>query len=202
MDVEVAAVVSQDPVLARAVERWGAPPAWRRPPTFGTLVHLVLEQQLSLAAARAHLEALTRACGGALTPAGVLCLGDEELRDAGVSRQKARYLRDLAGWLDDGRLDLAALVRLPDDEVRAELTRVLGIGDWTAGCFLLFALRRPDVLPAGDLALQEAVRDLDAASRRPDAAELTQRAARWRPYRSAAARVLWHHYLSVRGRSG
>ena len=201
MDEEVAAVTARDPVLAAAVARWGVPPRWSREPGFGTLVHLVLEQQLSLDAARAHLEALRRACGGALTPAGVLDLDDATLRAAGVSRQKTRYLRDLAERISTGRLDLAGLATLPDDDARAELTAVLGIGAWTADCYLLFALDRPDVLPAGDLALQEAVRDLDGAAARPSPAELTARAEPWRPHRSAAARVLWHHYLSVRGRS-
>lgn len=201
MDAEVAAVVARDPVLAGAVARWGPPPLWPREPGFTTLVHLVLEQQLSLDAARAHLEALRLACGGAVTPADVRPLDDATLRSAGVSRQKSRYLRDLAARVLDGTLDLPALATLPDREVRDQLTAVLGIGAWTADCYLLFALRRPDVLPAGDLALQEAVRDLDGSAARPSPAALTARAEPWRPHRSAAARVLWHHYLSVRGRS-
>ncbi|MBW3621215.1 MAG: DNA-3-methyladenine glycosylase 2 family protein [Actinobacteria bacterium] len=201
MDEDVVAVAARDPVLAAAVARWGVPPRWPREPGFVTLVHLVLEQQLSLDAARAHLEALRRACGGALTPASVLALDDATLRGAGVSRQKTRYLRDLAGRVTTGRLDLPGLADLPDDAARAGLTAVLGIGAWTADCYLLFALDRPDVLPAGDLALQEAVRELDGAATRPGPAALVRRAEPWRPHRSAASRILWHHYLSVRGRA-
>jgi DNA-3-methyladenine glycosylase II len=200
-DADVAALVAADPHLAQAVEVHGPPPDWSRPPGFATLVLQVLEQQVSLGAAAAHFRGLEEAAGGCVDPARVVGLDDVTMREAGVSRQKARYVRALARTVLDGRLDLDALVDLPDADVRAQLTAVPGIGPWTADVHLLFVLRRPDVFPAGDRALQVAaaeVLDLDAP---PDATTLDGLARRWSPRRSAAARILWHAYLSRRGRT-
>jgi DNA-3-methyladenine glycosylase II len=136
------------------VARHGPPPLWARPPGFGTLIHIILEQQVSLASARAAYDRLVLRLGE-LTPRGVLESTDEELRADGFSRQKNRYVRALAAALEDGALDLVAVAALDDAEVRTALVALPGIGPWTAEVYLLSALRRPDTWPTGDIALQE-----------------------------------------------
>ena len=194
----VRTLTSSDPALAASVERFGPPPLWAREPSFATLVHLILEQQVSLASALAAFERL-RLTVGAVTPATFLALDDGSLREIGFSRQKAGYARDLALAMQDG-FDLASLEPLPDDEVRRELTWHRGVGRWTADVYLTMCLLRPDVWPSGDLALATGARELLGLSARPGDDELTTFAERWHPLRAVAARIIWHHYLGVRGR--
>lgn len=191
-------LASSDPALGRIVARAGKPPAFRRPPTFASLVLLILEQQVSLASAAAtfrRLEALTP-----VRPEEVAELGDATLRSIGITRQKTRYLRELASAVSDDRLPIAQLETMSDGEVRRLLIAVPGIGPWTADVFLLACLQRPDIWPVGDRALQvgaaEAL-DLDTV---PSPDLLDEIGERWRPHRSAAARILWHGYLESRGR--
>lgn len=188
---------ARDPRLAASVERFGPPPLWAREPGFSTLVHFILEQQVSLASA---LAAFNRLAGrlGTVTPTGFLTLDDAELRTIGFSRQKTAYGRALAVALDDG-FDIAGLASLSDDEVRAALTALHGIGRWTADVYLTMCLLRPDVWPHGDQALATAAIEVAALPARPTYAELEAIAEPWRPHRAVAARILWHHYLRVRG---
>lgn len=197
----VAALVEGYPALAAVVDEHGAPPAWEREPGFGVLVLFILEQQISLDAARAHFDRLAEACGGAVAPERVVALDDETMLAAGVSRQKRRYLRVLSEMLLDGRLDLDAVATATDAEARRMLTSVTGIGAWTADCYLMFCLRRPDVWPVGDIALQQAAAEVLDRPTRLTQAELAEVGERWRPHRSEAARILWHQYLTTRGRS-
>jgi DNA-3-methyladenine glycosylase II len=190
-------LAAADPSLGASFERYGAPPLWAREPSFATLVHLILEQQVSLASAQAAFDRLTAALG-TVEPSAFLALDDVELRTIGFSRQKAGYARDLAVALTDG-FDLAALARLPDDEVRAALQAHRGIGRWTADIYLTMCLLRPDVWPHGDLALATSARDVLTLAERPTLTELEAIAERWRPYRAVAARMLWHDYLQRRG---
>jgi DNA-3-methyladenine glycosylase II len=190
-------LAARDPDLARVLERHGVPPLWAREPGFPTLVLLVLEQQVSLASARAAFDRLLAAVG-TLSPSSFLPLDDVKLRAIGFSRQKAGYTRDLARALLDGSLDLAAVAALPDDEARTALTQLRGIGAWTADVYLTMALRRPDAFPSGDLALLVAAQRVKRLDRRPTPLELEALAEPWRPYRAAAARLLWHSYLSER----
>jgi len=192
-------LAARDPALGGVVARFGPPPLWAREPGFPTLVHLVLEQQVSLASAQAAFDRL-RAVLDPLTPEAFLRLDDAELLAIGFSRQKARYGRALAAALLDGTLDLAALPALDDAAVDAALTAVPGIGPWTATIYRLMVLRRPDAWPVHDIALAQAVAEIRGLERRPAAAEMHDLAERWRPWRAVAARILWHHYLSVRGR--
>lgn len=189
-----------EPRFAHIVKRHGAPPLWPREPGFETLVLLMLEQQVSLAQARAMY---TRVAGatGSVTPANVAKLGEAGLRALGVTRQKSAYLAALAMQLERKSLDLDALASLPDVEAGAALVALHGVGPWTAQCYLLFALRRSDVFPAADLALMEAVRGLWKLRARPSPEALARRARAWSPHRAVAARLLWHHYLSERGRT-
>lgn len=196
----VRALTIADPALAASVERFGPPPLWARDPSYATLVHLILEQQVSLASARAAFDRLGAALAGGIEPRAFLELSDAELRAIGFSRQKAGYARDLAGALADG-FDLEGLAELPDDEVRSSLMRLRGIGRWTADIYLIMCLRRPDVWPHGDQALATAARELLELPAQPTFEALEIRARSWRPHRATAARILWHHYLSVRGRA-
>ena len=189
-----------EPRFAHIVKRHGPPPLWRREPGFETLVLLMLEQQVSLAQARAMYSRIENATGQ-VTPANVATLGETGLRALGVTRQKSAYLAALATQLERKAIDLDALALLPDADAAAALDALHGVGPWTAQCYLLFALRRSDVFPTADLALLEAVRQLWKLRARPSPEALARRARAWSPHRAAAARLLWHHYLSERGRS-
>jgi DNA-3-methyladenine glycosylase II len=159
------------------------------------LIHIILEQQVSLASAKAAFDRLSAAVSP-LTPAGFLEVDDAALRAIGFSRQKASYSRYLAQAIVEGQLDLARLESLDDMAVYTELMRLKGIGPWTAHIYLLMALRRPDIWPSGDLALAIAVQEVKQLETRPTPPELDQLSQRWQPWRAVAARLFWHHYLS------
>jgi DNA-3-methyladenine glycosylase II len=188
-------LVDRDPDLAGIMEKLGPPPMWARKPGFPTLIHIILEQQVSLASARAAYDRLL-AEAAPLTPARFLALDDVTLKRIGFSRQKTAYGRELAGAILDGRLNLDALEGLDDPTVRSELIKVKGIGPWTADIYLLMALRRPDAWPSGDLALANAAQRVKRLGSRPTPDELEALGANWRPWRAVAARLLWHYYLS------
>ena len=198
-DAAVAELAARDPALGRVVAAHGAPPRWKRAQGFATLVLLILEQQVSLASANATFARL-EAHAGAIEPAAILALGEERLKAAGLSRQKARYVHGLAEAAAAGAVDFRKLGRAEDDAVRAALLPLKGIGAWTVDIYLLAALQRPDVWPARDLALQEAARSLKGLEERPDEAAMQEIGEAWRPWRSVAARILWHHYLNTRRR--
>jgi DNA-3-methyladenine glycosylase II len=187
--------------LAAVVETWPDPPFWHRPPGFATLVLFILEQQVSLASARAAYERL-QAEVGEVSPEPVVGLDDQTLRRIGFSRQKTRYTRALAAAVLDRTLDLESISRAPDDDVRRALVVLPGIGPWTADVYLLSCLRRPDVWPVGDRALQVAAAEVLALDHVPDPTVLLDLGERWAPHRSTAARLLWHAYLRRRGRNG
>ena len=194
-----AELCAADPDLAAIVDRHGLPEFWAREPGFPTLVLLILEQQVSLASAKAAYDRLDARLGG-VAPDRVLESTDEELRADGFSRQKARYVRTLAAAMLDGSLDLDVVAELDDASARHALVALPGIGAWTAECYLLSALRRPDTWPTGDIALQEGARRARRLDRRPSADELEAIGEAWRPHRASAARLLWHLYLSDRAR--
>lgn len=187
-------LVARDLRLARVVARHGAPPLWGRPSGFATLVRIILEQQVSLASGRAAFGRLARVAG-AVTPEHVARLGPGDLRAAGLTRQKAGYVTALARAVVAGEFDPARIARLDDDAARKTLVELRGIGPWSADIYLLMALRRADVWPSGDLALQIAAREVLRLRSVPTPARLDAIAERWRPYRAVAARILWHHYL-------
>jgi len=191
-------LAARDPDLARVVAQHGPPPLWSRPAGFATLVFIILEQQVSLASARA---AFTRLEGAAvpLTPRRFLELSGDELKGIGFSRQKAFYARALAEAILSGRFDPRELEDLPDPIVRERMVSLKGIGDWSADIYLMEALLRPDVWPCKDLALASAVREVKRLRTRPSPERLARLGRKWRPLRSVAARIFWHHYLSARG---
>jgi len=182
--------------LAAVVAAHGSPPLWPRTPGFPTLVYIILEQQVSLASARAAFRNL-RGHLGRITPRGVLTLDDPTMKRLGFSRQKAHYARELAGAVASRRLRLPEVHRADDETARELLMREKGIGRWTADVYLLMALGRPDVWPRGDLALEQALVEVKRLRRRPDPERFERLGRAWRPYRAAAARILWHHYLST-----
>ncbi len=190
------ALCRAEPRFATVLERHGPPPLWPREPGFATLALLMLEQQVSLAQARA-MYARIEAAGG-VSVKNVAKLGEAGLRSLGVTRQKSAYLSRLAAQLQAGALDLDALRSQPDEAAIEALDALHGVGPWTAHCYLLFALRRPDVFPAADLALMEAVRRLWTLRERPTPEQLARRARAWSPHRATAARLLWHYYLKKR----
>ena len=190
-----------DEDLKFIIQTEGAPPLWDRVPGFSTLVHIILEQQVSLASARATFEKLVELLPD-LQPAQFLTLTDAVLRQTGFSRQKTRYVRGLAETICEGKLSLASLITQCDTSVREQLMQVTGIGTWTADIYLLMALRRADVWPVGDLALVRSVMDTKKMTSKPSADGTGRIAVTWRPWRSVAARVLWNHYIiHLTGRS-
>ena len=188
-------LAAQDPDLAAVVDKYGPPPLWAREPGFHTLIHIVLEQQVSLASAKAAYDRVV-AVTGRLVPERFLALSDAELKAVGFSRQKAVYGRGLARAILDGRIDLARLETLDDDQVKVQLTAIKGIGPWTADIYLLMVLRRPDTWPSGDLALASAVQRVKRLRAQPTPEKLERIGRAWQPWRAVAARILWHYYLS------
>ena len=187
-------LAARDPDLAGVVTRYGIPPLWDRPPGFASLVRIILEQQVSLASAMAAYNRL-QARLGSVTPAAFLTLDDDELKTVGFSRQKARYGRLLAEALLSGAFDLDALISFPDEEVHDRLLALKGIGHWSADIYLLMALCRADIWPRSDLALIQAVARLKKLPAPPTPEEFDRIGEAWRPYRSAAARLVWFEYL-------
>lgn len=185
-----------DPDLQRVVELYGPPPLWYRQPGFATLVYIILEQQVSLASARAAYNRLAAAISP-IEPAAFLELDDAALKAIGFSRQKTGYARALAQAVLNGQIDLAGLAGLEDDLVREQLVRLKGIGRWSADIYLMEALLRPDVWPSGDLALAIAVRRVKGLESAPSPAKLEEMGEMYRPWRAAAARLFWHNYLST-----
>lgn len=185
-----------DPDLGGIIKAYGYPPMWSRPNTFETLVHIILEQQVSLASALSALNKLKERVQE-LTPARLLLLTDEEMKACYCSRQKTSYIKYLAEALLSGRLNLSELENLPDDVVRARLVSLKGIGHWTADVYLMFVLQHSDIFPAGDLAAVNAlkrVKNIAINTTRDDLLAIT---AKWQPYRTIATMLLWHFYLSA-----
>ena len=193
------ALGARDPDLARILDQLGEPPLWGRRPGFPTLVRIILEQQVSLAAARTMYRRLYSHLGS-MTVEGIYALKAAGLRHLGLTRQKADYCHGLAARVLNGSLDLAATARLPDDVGRLTLLAVPGLGPWSVDIYYLMALRRPDVWPQGDLALAAALCEVKRTDGLPTKEDQQRLTSGWAPWRSVAARILWAHYLAARGR--
>jgi len=188
-------LAARDADLAGILDRHGPPPLWARDPGFETLVAIILEQQVSLRSGAAALARL-RLAAGDVAPDAVAGLGEDGARAAGLTRQKARYVVELARSVVGRRFDPTALEILDDDAARAALIGLLGVGRWTADIYLLMALGRPDIWPDGDLALAAAMRRAKGLPALPSREEQRAIAATWQPWRAVAARILWHAYLA------
>ncbi len=196
----LADLAGRDADLARAIQLGGPLPDRRRPPGFATLAKIVMQQQLSLASAAA-IWGRFEAAAAPFTPANVLALSEPDLRAVGLSRQKADFAHALARAVEGGRLDLDRLAEMDDDAALAHLCDVRGIGRWTAEVYLLFALDRSDIWPAGDLAVQAALQHLKGWDARLRGKPAITVADPWRPHRGVAARVLWQYYRVIKGRA-
>jgi DNA-3-methyladenine glycosylase II len=189
---------AKDKDLGKIIHRHGYPPLWSRKPGFETLVHIILEQQVSLASAKAALDKLKLRIP--VTPRKILQLTDEEMKGCYFSRQKTLYARHLAEAVLSGSFAIQALNKLKDDEVRTAMKKIKGIGDWTADVYLMMALQRTDCFPAGDIALVKSIKAVKGLPANCPKGDILAVADKWRPYRTIAAYLLWHSYLSERNR--
>ena len=187
----------RDATFAAILADCGPPPLWLRPQSLRTLVHIVLEQKVSLASALAVMQRVDALCP-AFDPASFLAVPEPALREAGISARKVGYCRALAEAMAEGTLSLSALRRLDDAAVIERLTAVRGIGPWTAGIYLTMALARRDAWPSGDRALAVGVAERWALDAVPDYPTLDRMADAWRPWRGVASRLIWHAYLERR----
>lgn len=190
---------ARDTDLAAVISKWGNPPFWTHSPGFSGIVLAILSQQVSLESAQATFTKLENSLGS-ISPDRFLSLDNSQLRTLGFSRQKSSYVRGIAQSIVDGEIDLNVIESMDGDQARNRLMELPGVGPWTADTYLLFALRRSDAWPSGDLALEKAVQELRGLPTIPSTEEVDSIADFWRPWRAVAARILWHYYLSERGR--
>ena len=177
------------------IKLYGYPPFWSRPNTYESLVHIILEQQVSLASALSALNKL-RERVQEITPARILLLTDAEMRECYCSRQKTAYIRYLAEAIIGGQINLEDFEQMEDEDIRRQLTALKGIGNWTVDVYVMFALQHTDVLPIGDLAIVNAIKRLKDLPKETTREELVVIAEQWKPYRTVASMLLWHYYLA------
>ncbi|MEO8172205.1 MAG: DNA-3-methyladenine glycosylase 2 family protein [Sediminibacterium sp.] len=187
-------LAKKDQHIKEIIDQHGYPPFWSRKPSFETLVHIILEQQVSLASAKAALVKLKEKIG-VITSRKLLLLSDEELRSCYFSRQKIVYTRCLANAIESGELSIKKLQNLPDEEVRTALTQIKGIGNWTVDVFLMMVLHRNDLFPTGDIALMNSVKHVKQLPAHTTKEEILELAELWRPNRTLAAFLFWHAYI-------
>ena len=191
-------LAEKDDDLKLIVDTYDYPPLFARSPTFETLLHIILEQQVSLASAKAALNKLKEKIG-AILPEKLLLLTDIELRACYFSRQKIIYSRDLATAIINKQLNLDELIILPDETVRTELKKIKGIGDWTTDVYMMMAMQRADLFPVGDIALVNSMKAIKNLPKQTAKEALLKLAEKWKPYRTVAAFLLWHAYIKKRG---
>ncbi len=188
-------LAKRDKELAAILKTYGPPPLWAREPGFATLVQIILEQQVSLASAASMYKRLSQNIQP-FGPDRVIELGEPHLKSLGLTRQKTAYCIHLAESINSNSLNLRGLSKMDDEDAKAALMQVKGIGSWSADIYLLMVLRRPDIWPTSDLALATAVTKVKKLKQRPTTEQLFGLAERWRPFRSVAARMLWQFYLA------
>lgn len=193
---DIQELMSADEVFVQIQNKYGSPPNWSRPQGFVPLSKIILEQQVSLASADAHFNKLNTYLSD-FTPENILKLSDQEMRNCQISRQKTKYLRELSSTIVKGDLKLEALSTMTETEVRRQLTSIKGIGDWTTDIYLMFCLQSKDILPIGDVAIVNTVKELTESKTKD---EISLLAEKWKPLRSLAAYFLWHYYLKKRNR--
>jgi len=196
-DKTVKALCTLDPIFIDIKNLYGLPPSWERPEGFETLCHIILEQQVSLESALSAYKKLKERLGD-FTPENMLKLSDEEMRNCYISRQKTRYLRELSKAVISKELVFSDLAKLSKERAKAELIKIVGIGNWTAQIYLMFCLQSPDIFPPGDIAAINTVKELKGAQDRDAAVEI---AKNWSPYQTGATFFLWYYYLKKRGRT-
>ncbi|GAA3764306.1 DNA-3-methyladenine glycosylase 2 family protein [Flavobacterium ginsengiterrae] len=188
-------LTNKNPIFREIIEKYGLPPIPKRPQGFETLVLLILEQQVSIDSAKSTFLKIKayKTCN----PENMAVLSDEEFRNLGVSRQKTKYIKILAEAVLSKELDIESLASKPAKQVREELIKLKGIGNWTIDIYLMFCLQEPDLMPLGDIAVVNTIKELFDIH---DKLEMEIHAQQWSPYRSYATYLLWHHYLTKRNR--
>jgi DNA-3-methyladenine glycosylase II len=190
------AIIDAD--LKKIIDEYGYPPVWSRPPGFASLIHIILEQQVSLASAKAAFVKLKDYIGD-ISPENLLRLNDTEMKACYFSRQKTSYARELANAILTKKVNLDQLNDADENKIRQHLKQVKGIGDWTVDIYLLFVLKRCDIFPLGDLAMVNALKIVKGLEGRTTKDELLAMTEHWRPYRSVATYLLWHYYIRKKG---
>lgn len=196
-DETVNALSELDEIFPMIKERYGVPPNWQRPPGFVTLCRIILEQQVSLESAYATYKKLDTYLEGDFIPEKIILMDDVQMRTCYVSRQKSKYLRNVATAILNKSLIFSDLAAMSNEEVHEQLTQIKGIGKWTANIYLIFVLQRRDILPLGDIAIINTVKELKGATNKEEVGEI---ALAWQPLRTVATYFLWHYYLNKRGR--
>ncbi len=194
---DIKQLLNIDKVFETIALKYGYPPDWSRPQGFISLSRIILEQQLSLASAKAHFLKLKNYLHE-FSPSELIKLTDEEMRNCQISRQKAKYLRSLSNAILNGDIDLENLKKLKEKDARKLLTSINGIGEWTADIYLMFCLQAKDIFPIGDIAIINTVRELSDAETKDEIRLLSEK---WIPFRSLATYFLWHYYLNKRNRA-
>jgi len=195
--IDINLLTKRDALFASIYRQYGAPPNWIRPQGFVSLSKIILEQQVSLASAKAHFNKLNNYLK-AFEPLEILKLTDSEMRACQISRQKSKYLRCLSDAILDNSLDLNTLSKLPEIEVRQKLTQIKGIGNWTTDIYLMSCLSAKDIFPFGDIAIINTIKELTNANSNDDILALSKN---WKPLRSLASYFLWHYYLKKKDRN-
>ncbi len=187
-----------DKDLHAIIKQHGHPPMWTRPATFQSLILFILEQQVSLASAYAAFKKLKEKIGY-VTPAKILALSDKDLRACYFSRQKIIYARELARAVQSKQLKLKRFSNAHENEIRIELKKIKGIGDWTVDVYLMHSLQRSDLFPLGDIALVNSLKEVKCLNGHTTKDDMLAIAEQWRPYRTIASMILWHAYIQKRG---
>jgi len=190
-------LAKKDKELRNIIQQYGYPPLWSREPTFATLIYIILEQQVSLASAKAAFLKLQEKIGH-IIPEKILLLSDEEMKACYFSRQKIKYAKHLASSMVNGELSIGGLHLLTDEQIRTELKKINGIGDWTVDVYLMMVLHRCDCFPAGDVALMKSLKEIKGLSLQTSKEKILVIAGKWKPYRTVAAFLLWHAYIKKR----
>lgn len=191
-------LAKKDKELKSIIRQYGYPPMWTRPAKFQSLILFILEQQVSLASAYSAFKKLKEKIGY-VTPEKILSLSDEELRSCYFSRQKTIYARELAKAVQSKQLRLNKFSNAHEDEIRIELKKIKGIGDWTVDVYLMHSLRRTDLFPLGDIALVNSLKETKQLHRHTTKEKMLKISESWRPYRTIASMILWHAYIQKRG---
>lgn len=190
-----------DPHLKSIIEQYGYPPFWKRTASFQTLLHIILEQQVSLASALAALNKLKEKIGD-ITPGSLLLLSNDELKACYFSRQKIIYAQHLTNAFVNNQINLDELNTMDNDTIRSILTKIKGIGNWSVDVYLMLVLQRCDVLPLGDIALLTSIKETCGLAKQTSKEAIALIAQKWKPYQTIATFILWHAYLSKRKRQG
>lgn len=193
---DISILIQKDQLFFDIYNQHQSPPNWFRPPGFITLAKIILEQQVSLSSANAHFLKLNGYITE-FTPANILKLSDDEMRECQISGQKSKYLRELSNTILNKDIDLEELSNLDEAEIRNQLIRIKGIGHWTIDVYLMFCLGAKDILPLGDIAIVNTLKELTNAQTKEEMIVLSEK---WKPFRSLATYFLWHHYLIKRKR--